>query len=78
MFNLDSMIPKLCLIAQEMREDGMAKNLRSAGLQVLSSMVIYPRAIFVITSCHDACFAYDIKKYIIMALLLTCESFIHK
>lgn len=62
MFNLEGMIPKLCLIAQEMREDGTAKTLRSAGLQVLSSMVIYPRTIFVFTSCHDACFAYDIKN----------------
>ncbi|KAM5552228.1 protein SEMI-ROLLED LEAF 2 [Rosa sericea] len=39
MFNLDSMIPKLCQIAQEMREDGTAMNLRAAGLQALSSMV---------------------------------------
>ncbi|XP_070674034.1 protein SEMI-ROLLED LEAF 2 [Malus domestica] len=39
MFNLDGMIPKLCLLAQETREDGMDKRLRSAGLQVLSSMV---------------------------------------
>ncbi|KAM1263623.1 hypothetical protein ACFX2G_029222 [Malus domestica] len=39
MFNLDGMIPKLCLLAQETREDGTDKSLRSAGLQVLSSMV---------------------------------------
>lgn len=39
MFNLDGMIPKVCLLAQETREDGTDKRLRSAGLQVLSSMV---------------------------------------
>lgn len=41
MFNLDGMIPKLCLLAQEMREDGSEKHLRSAGLKTLSSMVIH-------------------------------------
>ncbi|BBG96396.1 hypothetical protein Prudu_005189 [Prunus dulcis] len=39
MFNLDGMIPKLCLLAQEMREDGSEKHLRSAGLKTLSSML---------------------------------------
>lgn len=53
MFNLDSMIPKLCQIAQEMREDGTAMNVRAAGLQALSSMVIYPHSLFVVTSCCD-------------------------
>ncbi|KAK8654601.1 hypothetical protein V6N13_128560 [Hibiscus sabdariffa] len=39
MFNLDGLIPKLCLLAQEMGEDGRAHHLRSAGLQTLSSVV---------------------------------------
>lgn len=39
MFNLESMIPKLCQLAQEMGEDERACHLRSAGLQALSSMV---------------------------------------
>ncbi|KAL5543379.1 hypothetical protein UlMin_007163 [Ulmus minor] len=39
MFNLDGMIPKLCLLAQEMGEDEREHDLRSAGLQALSSMV---------------------------------------
>ncbi|PRQ54714.1 hypothetical protein RchiOBHm_Chr1g0316741 [Rosa chinensis] len=76
MFNLDSMIPKLCQIAQEMREDGTAMNLRAAGLQALSSMVIYQHSLFVITSCCDPCFAYVIKILIILTLLPTYESFV--
>ncbi|KAJ7982225.1 ARM repeat superfamily protein [Quillaja saponaria] len=39
MFNLDSLISKLCLLAQEVGEDMKIKHLRSAGLQTLSSMV---------------------------------------
>ena len=40
MFNLDGMIPKLCLLAQEMGEDEREQYLRSAGLQALSAMVL--------------------------------------
>ncbi|KAF3442547.1 hypothetical protein FNV43_RR16463 [Rhamnella rubrinervis] len=39
MFNLEGFIPKLCQLAQEVGEDERAHNLRSAGLQTLSSMV---------------------------------------
>ncbi|XP_058073685.1 protein SEMI-ROLLED LEAF 2-like [Magnolia sinica] len=39
MFNLEGLIPKLCQLAQEMGEDERACQLRSAGLQALSSMV---------------------------------------
>ncbi|XVF22936.1 hypothetical protein REPUB_Repub12eG0213800 [Reevesia pubescens] len=39
MFNLDGLIPKLCLLAQEMGEDRRVQRLRSAGLQTLSSLV---------------------------------------
>ncbi|PON91725.1 Armadillo-type fold containing protein [Trema orientale] len=39
MFNLEGFIPKLCQLAQEVGEDERAHNLRSAGLQALSSMV---------------------------------------
>ncbi|KAL7204417.1 hypothetical protein ACSBR2_017481 [Camellia fascicularis] len=40
MFNLEGLIPKLCLLAQEMgEEDDRVKHLRSAGLQALSSMI---------------------------------------
>ena len=40
MFNLDGMIPKLCLLGQEIGEEQREKQMRSAGLQALSSMVI--------------------------------------
>ncbi|XAR68529.1 hypothetical protein NMG60_11003677 [Bertholletia excelsa] len=39
MFNLEGFIPKVCQLAQELGEDERAKHLRSAGLQVLSSLV---------------------------------------
>lgn len=40
MFNLDGLIPKLCVLAQEMGEDSRVQRLRSAGLQTLASVVI--------------------------------------
>lgn len=39
MFNLEAFIPKLCQLAQDSGDDEGAENLRSAGLQGLSSMV---------------------------------------
>ncbi|KAI4300782.1 hypothetical protein L6164_034118 [Bauhinia variegata] len=39
LFNLESFIPKLCQLAQEEGENETARNIRSAGLQALSSMV---------------------------------------
>ncbi|KAF3458013.1 hypothetical protein FNV43_RR02676 [Rhamnella rubrinervis] len=39
MFNLEGLIPKLCQLAQEVGDDDRALFLRSAGLQVLASMV---------------------------------------
>ncbi|KAK9154874.1 hypothetical protein Sjap_002354 [Stephania japonica] len=39
MFNLESLVPKLCQLGQEMGEDERAQRLRSASLQTLSSMV---------------------------------------
>lgn len=42
MFNLEGFIPQLCQLAQELGEDEWAHNLRSAGLQALSSMVLSP------------------------------------
>lgn len=39
MFNLDGLIPKLCLVAQEMGDDERVQQLHSAGLQALSSMI---------------------------------------
>ena len=39
MFSLEGLIPKLCKIAQEQREDDKGLRLRSAALQALASMV---------------------------------------
>ncbi|KAH7527862.1 hypothetical protein FEM48_Zijuj05G0011600 [Ziziphus jujuba var. spinosa] len=39
MFNLDGMIPKLCLLAQDTGEDERARHLRYAALQTLAAMV---------------------------------------
>ncbi|XP_010523668.1 PREDICTED: uncharacterized protein LOC104801976 isoform X2 [Tarenaya hassleriana] len=39
MFNLDGLIPNICPLAHEMGEEERPRNLRSAGLQALSSMV---------------------------------------
>lgn len=36
MFNLDGLIPKLCLLAQKLGEDGRSQLLRAPGLQALS------------------------------------------
>ena len=41
MFNLEGLIPKLCQLAQEDGDDDRALCLRSAGLQVLASMVVF-------------------------------------
>ncbi|RRT64850.1 hypothetical protein BHM03_00007521, partial [Ensete ventricosum] len=38
-FNLESMVPRLCSLAQEVGEDETASSLRAAGLQALSSLV---------------------------------------
>uniref|UniRef100_A0A0A0K606 Uncharacterized protein n=1 Tax=Cucumis sativus TaxID=3659 RepID=A0A0A0K606_CUCSA len=39
MFNLDGMVPKLCLLTQEIGEERREKQMRSAGLQALSSLI---------------------------------------
>ncbi|KAH7651082.1 putative transmembrane protein cmp44E protein [Dioscorea alata] len=39
MFNLESMIPRLCELAQEIGDDEKTQNTRAAGLQALSSMI---------------------------------------
>ncbi|XVF37724.1 hypothetical protein REPUB_Repub20aG0034300 [Reevesia pubescens] len=41
MFHLEGLIPKLCQLAQEEGDDDRALHLRSAGLQVLASMVSF-------------------------------------
>ncbi|KAM0938135.1 hypothetical protein DsansV1_C23g0175011 [Dioscorea sansibarensis] len=39
MFNLESLIPRLCQLAQEIREDEKTNKMHAAGLQALSSMI---------------------------------------
>ncbi|KAL8155037.1 hypothetical protein AgCh_000425 [Apium graveolens] len=39
MFNFEGLIPKVCLLAQEMGNDEKVKQMRCAGLQALSSMI---------------------------------------
>lgn len=41
MFNFEGLIPKICLLAQEMGDDERAQSLRCAGLQTLSATVIF-------------------------------------
>ncbi|KAK6162993.1 hypothetical protein DH2020_002834 [Rehmannia glutinosa] len=48
MFNLEGLIPKLCLLAQEMGDDERMMRLRCAGLQALSS-----------TLCDNSCESLD-------------------
>ncbi|KAI5341908.1 Hypothetical predicted protein [Prunus dulcis] len=63
MFNLDGMIPKLCLLAQEMREDGSEKHLRSAGLKTLSSMVWFMGEFSHISSDFDNVVSVVLENY---------------
>ncbi|KAK4411064.1 protein SEMI-ROLLED LEAF 2 [Sesamum angolense] len=50
MFNLEGLIPKLCLIAQEMGNDERMLRLRCAGLQALSSTVVSA----ILENCQDS------------------------
>ncbi|KAB2594741.1 hypothetical protein D8674_030191 [Pyrus ussuriensis x Pyrus communis] len=63
MFNLDGIIPKLCLLAQETREDGTDKCLRSAGLQALSSMVWFMGEFSHISSEFDSVVSVVLENY---------------
>ena len=61
MFNLEAFIPKLCQLAQEVGEDERAQSLRSAGLQALSSMVLYSSCCyctFRLTAINHPLFGY--------------------
>lgn len=41
MFNFEGLIPKICLLAQEMGDNEKVQQMRCAGIQALSSMVPY-------------------------------------
>ncbi|CAI9764970.1 unnamed protein product [Fraxinus pennsylvanica] len=53
MFNLEGLIPKLCLLAQEMGEDERVLHLRCAGLQTLSSTIWFMGEFFHISADFD-------------------------
>lgn len=53
MFNLEGLIPKLCLLAQEIGEDERVLHLRCAGLQTLSSTIWFMGEFFHILADFD-------------------------
>ncbi|CAO2172399.1 unnamed protein product [Urochloa humidicola] len=75
MFNLEGLIPKLCKIGQELREDDQGLRLRSAALQALASMVQYmgdhshismelDEVVSVIISCYEVNQTLSIKEVV--------------
>ncbi|KAF5752651.1 hypothetical protein HS088_TW01G00566 [Tripterygium wilfordii] len=63
MFNLDGLIPKLCLLAQEMGEDERIQYLRAAGLQALSSMVWFMGEFSHISADFDSVVSVVLENY---------------
>uniref|UniRef100_A0A0E0JS79 Uncharacterized protein n=1 Tax=Oryza punctata TaxID=4537 RepID=A0A0E0JS79_ORYPU len=75
MFNLEGLIPKLCQISQELREDDKGFRLRCAALQALASMVQYmgdhshismelDEVVSVIISCYEVNQTLSIKEVV--------------
>ncbi|XP_066307612.1 protein SEMI-ROLLED LEAF 2-like isoform X2 [Miscanthus floridulus] len=75
MFNLEGLVPKLCKIGQQLREDDEGLRLRSAALQALASMVQYmgdhshismelDEVVSVIINCHEANQTLSIKEVV--------------
>ncbi|KAL5221144.1 hypothetical protein ABZP36_025857 [Zizania latifolia] len=75
MFNLEGLIPKLCQIGQELREDDKGLRLRCAVLQALASMVQYmgdhshismelDEVVSVIISCYEVNQTLSIKEVV--------------
>ncbi|XP_042514830.1 protein SEMI-ROLLED LEAF 2-like isoform X2 [Macadamia integrifolia] len=63
MFNLEGLIPKLCQLAEEQGEDERAHQLRSAGLQALSSMVWFMGEYSHISSEFDKVVSVVLENY---------------
>ncbi|KAI3704200.1 hypothetical protein L1987_74415 [Smallanthus sonchifolius] len=59
MFNLEGLIPKLCQLAEEFGDDEKVLRLRSAGLEVLASMIIS----VTLENYTDSQMNQEIKKY---------------
>lgn len=64
MFNLEGLIPKLCELAQEMGDGDRFLCLRSAGLQVLASMVSFMGELSHITMDIDNIISVTLENYI--------------
>ncbi|XP_020114977.1 uncharacterized protein LOC109728855 isoform X1 [Ananas comosus] len=62
-FNLEGLLPRLCLLAQEMGEDEKACNLRAAGLQALSSMIWFMGELSHISSEFDNVVSVVLENY---------------
>ncbi|XP_020519732.1 uncharacterized protein LOC18428932 isoform X2 [Amborella trichopoda] len=63
MFNLESFVPKLCQLAQEMGEDDRGCILRSFGLQALSSMVWFMGEYSHISAEFDEVVSVTLENY---------------
>ncbi|CAL9753850.1 unnamed protein product [Musa acuminata subsp. burmannicoides] len=62
-FNLESMVPRLCSLAQEVGEDENAGSLRAAGLQALSSLIWFMGELSHISSEFDSIVSAVLENY---------------
>ncbi|KAG9145043.1 hypothetical protein Leryth_018334 [Lithospermum erythrorhizon] len=67
MFNLEGMIPKLCLLAQEIGDEERISRLRCAGLQAISSMIWFMGEFCQISADFDN---------VVSAVLENCEGLV--
>lgn len=72
MFNLEGLIPKLCQLAQEVGDDERALRIRSAGLQVLASMIQFMGEQSHISMDFDNIISVTLENY--MKLPMTPEN----
>ncbi|XVF65548.1 hypothetical protein PTKIN_Ptkin09bG0257800 [Pterospermum kingtungense] len=63
MFHLEGLIPKLCQLAQEDGDDDRALRLRSAGLQVLASMICFMGEHSHISMDFDSIISVTLENY---------------
>ncbi|XVE76738.1 hypothetical protein DITRI_Ditri13aG0005500 [Diplodiscus trichospermus] len=74
MFNLDGLIPKLCLLAQEMGEDTHVQRLRSVGLQTLSAVIWFMGEFSYVSAEFDNVVSVVLENY---SGLETSDAVIH-
>lgn len=63
MYNFEGLIPKLCLLAQEMGDDERILQLRCAGLQALSSMIWFMGEFSLISTDFDNVVSAVLENY---------------